>query len=123
MRKVVLVWMMLMAAVGGYAQAGDTGYQFLRIPTSAHSAALGRNNVSDVWAKSRLLMIIGSYSLYIYLTHIIVFNVVNNLLLHVCERSYWLGGVSLIITLGICVGVAWVIERSKWIKLIVFAKK
>ena len=80
-------------------------------------------HVRGVWAKSRLLMIIGSYSLYIYLTHIIVFNVVNNLLLHVCERSYWLGGVSLIITLGICIGIAWVIERSKWIKLIVFAKK
>ena len=79
-------------------------------------------HVRDVWAKSRLLMIIGRYSLYIYLTHIIVFNVVNNLLLHVCERSYWLGGVSLIITMGICIGIAWVIERSKWIKLIVFAK-
>lgn len=48
MRKVVLVWMMLMAALGGYAQAGDTGYQFLRIPTSAHSAALGGNNVSAI---------------------------------------------------------------------------
>lgn len=30
------------------AQEGDTGYQFLGIPTSAHSAALGGNNVSII---------------------------------------------------------------------------
>ena len=30
------------------AQEGDTGYQFLNVPTSAHSAALGGNNVSII---------------------------------------------------------------------------
>lgn len=30
------------------AQEGDTGYQFLSVPTSAHSAALGGNNVSVI---------------------------------------------------------------------------
>ncbi len=30
------------------AQNDDTGYEFLRIPTSAHSAALGVNNVSII---------------------------------------------------------------------------
>ncbi|MBR1379484.1 MAG: type IX secretion system protein PorQ [Bacteroidaceae bacterium] len=36
------------AFIAIHAQTGDTGYQFLQVPTSAHSAALGGVNVSII---------------------------------------------------------------------------
>ncbi len=36
------------AFIAIHAQTGDTGYQFLNVPTSAHSAALGGGNVSII---------------------------------------------------------------------------
>lgn len=38
----------LMMSAGAAAQEGSTGYQFLEVPTSAHAAALGGNNVSII---------------------------------------------------------------------------
>lgn len=40
--------MMIVAAGNAGAQEGSTGYQFLEVPTSAHAAALGGNNVSII---------------------------------------------------------------------------
>ena len=37
------------------AQTGHTGYEFMNIPTSAHSAALGGNNVSIIEDDATLL--------------------------------------------------------------------
>ena len=38
----------LLFSTGINAQEGSTGYQFLEIPTSAHAAALGGNNISII---------------------------------------------------------------------------
>lgn len=45
----------LTVSIAASAQAGDTGYQFLNVPTSAHSAALGGNNVSIIEDDATLL--------------------------------------------------------------------
>lgn len=79
--------------------------------------------VRKIWTKSNLLMLIGRYSLYIYLTHVIVYNVVNQLILHFFERSYLIGWISMFVTLGICIGIAFIIDRLKWIRMIVFCKQ
>ena len=39
---------LLAISLNAMAQEGDTGYQFLQVPTSAHAAALGGNNVSII---------------------------------------------------------------------------
>ena len=38
----------LLSCSGINEQEGSTGYQFLEIPTSAHAAALGGNNISII---------------------------------------------------------------------------
>ena len=49
MRRIFLTFLGLtFTAAGIKAQEGSTGYQFLEIPTSAHAAALGGNNISLV---------------------------------------------------------------------------
>ena len=47
-RKMGMLWMMATMSVATFAQDGRTGYQFLHIPVSAHSAALGGANISIV---------------------------------------------------------------------------
>lgn len=42
------VWFVCLVCVRVQAQEGDTGYQFLEVPVSAHVAALGGNNVSVI---------------------------------------------------------------------------
>ena len=52
MNKVTKNWGILctfiLSCTGVNAQEGNTGYQFLEIPTSAHAAALGGNNISII---------------------------------------------------------------------------
>ena len=48
MNRLLLTISMCLISCFVSAQNDDTGYEFLRIPTSAHSAALGGNNVSII---------------------------------------------------------------------------
>lgn len=54
MKTSALVMLMAMS-LNAEAQEGSTGYQFLEVPTSAHSAALGGNNVSIIEDDATLL--------------------------------------------------------------------
>lgn len=46
--RILLTILFLLATVRSFSQEGSTGYAFLDIPVSAHSAALGGNNVSII---------------------------------------------------------------------------
>lgn len=48
MKKIIVGLVTMIVAVTIKAQEGSTAYKFLEIPTSAHSAALGGNNVSII---------------------------------------------------------------------------
>ena len=72
--------------------------------------------------RAQLLITIGKYSLYIYLTHIFVYYLVNPLLLLFFTNSYYLGIISFIITLTISIGVSYLIDNSKLIKKLLFAR-
>lgn len=48
MKKTVAIFCVLMFSLASIAQEGNSAYEFLKIPTSAHSAALGGNNVSII---------------------------------------------------------------------------
>ena len=47
-RLAVLTWTTLFSLQNAVAQSGTTGYEYLNIPVSAHSAALGSYNISIV---------------------------------------------------------------------------
>ncbi|MBQ3926349.1 MAG: type IX secretion system protein PorQ [Bacteroidaceae bacterium] len=47
-KKMGMLWMVATMSVATFAQDGRQGYQFLNIPVSAHSAALGGANISIV---------------------------------------------------------------------------
>ena len=47
-KKMGMLWMVATMSVATFAQDGREGYQFLNIPVSAHSAALGGANISIV---------------------------------------------------------------------------
>lgn len=61
-RKMGMLWVIATMSVTAFAQDGRMGYQFLHIPVSAHSAALGGANISIVeddatmmWTNAALL--------------------------------------------------------------------
>ena len=47
-KNIGLLCTFFLCCTGINAQEGSTGYQFLEIPTSAHAAALGGNNISII---------------------------------------------------------------------------
>jgi len=55
MKKALAIFLLALSAPTLMAQTGSTGYEFLNIPTSAHSAALGGNNVSIIEDDATLL--------------------------------------------------------------------
>ncbi|MCQ2111840.1 MAG: type IX secretion system protein PorQ [Bacteroidaceae bacterium] len=56
MRKIIVISLLsLMVTANMNAQEGAEGYEFLKVPTSAHSAALGGNNVSIIEDDASLL--------------------------------------------------------------------
>ena len=48
MKKTVFLLLLTFCFVSGFAQESQTTYNFLRLPVSAHAAALGGDNVSIV---------------------------------------------------------------------------
>lgn len=48
MKKTVFLFLMMLFAVAASAQESQTGYNFLRIPVSAHAAALGGENITII---------------------------------------------------------------------------
>lgn len=48
MRIVTMLLLMLLACVSAKAQESQTGYNFLRLPVSAHAAALGGENITII---------------------------------------------------------------------------
>ena len=61
-----------MAALSGRAQEGEVGYQFLNVPVSAHSAALGGANISIVeddaslmWTNAAMLTGVSDNTLFL----------------------------------------------------------
>ncbi|MCQ2113712.1 MAG: hypothetical protein MJY52_01460 [Bacteroidaceae bacterium] len=70
--------------------------------------------------KSKLLIFLGRYSLYIYLFHVFVYNIVNPLALCCFQRSYVMGCITFLITLSISVLLSYSISRIAWLKKIFF---
>lgn len=48
MKKTVFSFLLALLAAAGYAQESQTAYNFLRLPVSAHAAALGGNNITII---------------------------------------------------------------------------
>ena len=48
MKKVVLTLLTLLLVMGTKAQESQTEYNFLRLPVSAHAAALGGENITII---------------------------------------------------------------------------
>lgn len=76
----------------------------------------------NVLSKISLFQIIGKYSLYVYLVHMILYNVVNRLLLVLFPPSYFLGFISLVITITLSLGCAFIMDKTPQIQKYVFPK-
>lgn len=48
MKKTIFPLLLTLFAVAGYAQESQTAYNFLRVPVSAHAAALGGDNITII---------------------------------------------------------------------------
>ena len=48
MKKTVFSFLLALLAAAGYAQESQTAYNFLRLPVSAHAAALGGDNITII---------------------------------------------------------------------------
>ena len=48
MRRCIFMILLTAMAVGAHAQESQTAYNFLRLPESAHAAALGGDNISII---------------------------------------------------------------------------
>lgn len=96
-RRILTVFLLLCATLTR-AQEGKTGYQFLNIPVSAHSAALGGANISVVeddasmmWTNAALLTgvsdhsILLGYNAYIRSSHLMSAGYVKT----IGERGAW----------------------------------
>ena len=73
-------------------------------------------------AKSRLLSIVGQYSLYIYLTHVIVLNLLNQILLRLIGNPIILGCTVYFTTLVITLTISIYLSRNRLIQKYVFPK-
>ncbi len=104
-RKVLSVCCLSVGVLTVSAQTGDTGYEFLRIPVSAHSAALGGNNVSAIeddvtlmYTNPALLTNVSDKSLnFNYLSYIAETNKLSaSFAMHAGERGTWAVGAQLL---------------------------
>ncbi len=105
MKKELLAFLIASVPACAFAQAGDTGYEFLNIPVSAHSAALGGNNVSVVedditlmYTNPALLSNVSDKSLnFNYLSYISETNKLSaSYAMHSGERGVWAVGAQLL---------------------------
>lgn len=76
--------------------------------------------IRDFLAKSRFLKFFGRYSLQIYLTHVLVINVLMTGLLHFTKESIPVGILILFLSLAISSGIAVVIDKIAFLKKMLF---
>lgn len=63
MKKVVFFALLTLFAAKTHAQESQTGYNFLRLPVSAHAAALGGDNITLIEDDASLIGIIQPFLL------------------------------------------------------------
>lgn len=78
--------------------------------------------IRNLLAKSKVLKLIGNYSLQIYLVHVFVINTLVVLLTHFMNQSIGLGVVIYVLALGISCGLAWVMMKVPVINKLLFPK-
>lgn len=77
-------------------------------------------SLRDFLAKSRILKIIGKYSLQIYLLHVFVLNAITMVVLHFTQQSLFMGFVVYIISILATLAMAVLIEKISWLNRILF---
>lgn len=105
MKRIFSAFLLLLCSAYSFSQEGSTGYRFLEIPVSAHSAALGGNNVSIIedditlmYTNPALLSNISSTSLnFNYLSYISGTNKLSATFgMLAGERGTWAAGAQLL---------------------------
>ena len=77
----------------------------------------------NLLSKSKLLKLIGTYSLQIYLIHVFIINALNVLFLHFTKESVGLGVVIYVITIIISIVLAMIMVKVPIINKILFPKE
>lgn len=77
---------------------------------------------TDFLSKSRVLHFLGTYSLQIYLIHVIIINVLNSLFLHFMHASIIVGVIVYVLTLIISSGVSLMMVKLPIINKVLFPK-
>jgi len=77
-------------------------------------------SLRDFLAKSRILKIIGKYSLQIYLLQVFVLNAITMVVLHFTQQSLFMGFVVYIISILATLAMAVLIEKISWLNRILF---
>ncbi len=104
-KKALTLCCLSLCSLTAMAQDGDTGYEFLNIPVSAHAAALGGNNVSVIeddvtlmYTNPALLTNVSDKSLnFNYLSYIAETNKLSaSFAMHTGERGVWAVGAQLL---------------------------
>ena len=104
-KKMGMLWMVATMSVATFAQDGRQGYQFLNIPVSAHSAALGGANISIVeddatmmWTNAALMTNVSdnsialSFNSYIRSSYLMSAGYTKA----ICERGTWALGAQML---------------------------
>ncbi len=78
--------------------------------------------LKHLWIKSRILLFVGKYSLFIYVFHVFVYNIINPLALFVFEQSYLLGFLTFILTLILSCYCSYLLDKTIYLKKILFPK-
>ena len=76
----------------------------------------------EVLSKSKLLKIIGKYSLQIYLLHVYVVNALVAFVLHFLPESVWIGVAVYILTMVISIALSMVIAKMPILNKVLFYK-
>lgn len=79
--------------------------------------------IRNLLSKSKLLKVIGTYSLQIYLIHVFIINALNVLFLHFTEESVVMGVVIYVLTIIISIVLAIVMVKVPIINKVLFPKE
>ncbi len=79
-------------------------------------------SIRESLAKSRVLKIIGQYSLQIYLIHVLIINALATGLLHFTHQSIVLGIVVYVTSILLSLAIAMLLDRIPWLNRILFPK-
>lgn len=74
----------------------------------------------EKYSNNRLFLVLGKNSLFIYLIHVFIYNIINPLLLLMFEKSYFVGVISFLLTLYISYLLSNLITKIKIIQLLIF---